>query len=126
MVHLSRAGAPAENLGCAASAVSLSTDWVAALVSEADQGGSDLNGDGDTLDDVVEVHRVTDGPGACSAPTWRNLGQAAESVDVSGSASPRGQILPRTLAVPSFGITESFSVYHLFGCGSNGTSISER
>jgi Tol biopolymer transport system component len=87
VVHLSLAAGPAQNLQCAATAVSLSTDWLAALVSEADQGpgGTDLDGDGDTLDGVVEVHRVIDGPGPCSSPTWRNLGQAADEMEVSGS-----------------------------------------
>ena len=50
-----------------------SPPWIAALVSESGQGGGSLNtADGDTNDDVVQVHRPTDGP-----TTWRNLGISA-------------------------------------------------
>src|SRR5207237_4922182 len=94
VVHLSLAAGPAQNLQCAATAVSLSTDWLAALVFEAGQGGADLNGDGDTLDNVVAVHRVSDGPGACSSPTWRNVGQAADVAEGSRALIPRIQPAP--------------------------------
>jgi Tol biopolymer transport system component len=82
VVHLSRAGAPAENLRCPATALALAGDVLAALVSEAGAGaaGTDLNGDGDREDTVLEVYRLTTPPGPCSAPTWTNLGQAADTV----------------------------------------------
>jgi hypothetical protein len=62
--------APAENLQCSATAVSLSRDWLAALVSEAGEGatGTDPQRRRDRTDDVVALHRVADGEGACSAP----------------------------------------------------------
>src|SRR5439155_19267249 len=43
----------AQNLGQAATAVVLSDSFIAALVSEAGQNHTDLNGDGDTADNVV-------------------------------------------------------------------------
>jgi hypothetical protein len=52
---------------------------VAALVSEAGQGAGPLNGDGDTNDTVVEIHRVSDSP-----DTWTNVGVAADTVAVAG------------------------------------------
>ena len=50
---------------------------VAALVSEAGQN-TDLNGDGDTTDTVVEVHPAASG-------SWSNVGQAADTVQVEGN-----------------------------------------
>jgi hypothetical protein len=41
---------------------------------------TDLNGDGDTADTVVEVHRMGDPPNF-----WTNTGQAADLVEVSGT-----------------------------------------
>src|SRR5262249_21373918 len=80
VVHLSQAGAPAENLERAAVAVALSARYVAALVPEDGERHTDLDGDGDTADTVVEVHRIGDPP-----TTWANVGQAADVVDVSGT-----------------------------------------
>ncbi|HVM97957.1 MAG TPA: hypothetical protein VMT89_16300 [Candidatus Acidoferrales bacterium] len=108
VVHYATGGGTVENLQRAASAVSLSgqcagganlgqlcvadldcpdstcaASWIAALVSEAAQGNADLNGDGDTLDRVVQVHKVGDSP-----TTWSdvsNVGQAADTVQVAGS-----------------------------------------
>ena len=70
-----RAGAPARNLERAASAVTLSDHALAALVSERDQGGQDLNGDDDTSDDVVQVF---------ADERWTNLAQAADTVQATG------------------------------------------
>ena len=108
VVHLWSHVAGVQNLGRAAVSVSLSatcaggasvgrgcdldTDcpggtcsaaWLAALVSEAGEGGSsrpapDLNGDGDTADTVVEVHPASGGD-------WTNVGQAADTVGVVGA-----------------------------------------
>lgn len=88
-----------ENLQCAATAVALTSTHLAALVSECDSsggntlgctgGGTDLNGDGDAADAVVEVHDVTAGAGACALPgtnaTWTNVGQAADTLRVAGN-----------------------------------------
>jgi len=78
VVHLSQAGGPAQNLRQAATAIALSSPWLAALVSEGAQGNTDLNGDGDSSDTVLEVHPVSGG-------SWTNVHQAADSVDVSGA-----------------------------------------
>ncbi len=72
---------PALNLRRAATAAALSDRWLAALVSEAGQGHTDFNGDGDTADTVVQIAPVT----ATSDADWINLGQAADTVDVGGS-----------------------------------------
>jgi Tol biopolymer transport system component len=57
--------------------------WLAALVSEAGEGGPsrpapDLNGDGDTNDTVPEVHPASGG-------SWANIGQAADVAQVAGA-----------------------------------------
>jgi Tol biopolymer transport system component len=78
VVQLWQGGDRAENLGRAAVEVALSAQQLAALVSEDAQGQTDLNGDGDTSDLVVETHPVAT-PG-----DWTNLGQAADHVDVAG------------------------------------------
>jgi subtilisin-like proprotein convertase family protein len=71
-------GKSTSNLGHAASAVDLSPDWVAASVPEADEGGTDRNSDGDTLDSVIAVHdRLRD--------EWINLGEPADTINVAGS-----------------------------------------
>jgi hypothetical protein len=49
------------SLGLAAQLVMASDDTVAFLVPEADQGGIDLNGDGDALDDVVHTYDAAHG-----------------------------------------------------------------
>jgi hypothetical protein len=75
------------NLWCAATTVALSSSWVVALVSEADEGGTDLNADGDASDTVVAAHPVTgaDTGSDCVGPgsRWIHLGQAADSVRVA-------------------------------------------
>ena len=80
-------GGSVENLGLAATAVAMSSDWIAALTSECDQagsetsgcspGGTDFNADGDAADNVVQIH-PTNGTG------WTNLGLAGDTVDVAG------------------------------------------
>ena len=82
VAHLWTGAGPASNLGRAATAIGLSSAWLAALVSEAGEG-TDLNagggGDGDLEDDVVHLYRV-DPPGP-----WMNTGRAANVLDVSGT-----------------------------------------
>ncbi|RMF21216.1 MAG: hypothetical protein D6760_09955 [Deltaproteobacteria bacterium] len=85
------------NLGLAARAVSASGSWIAALASECDQagaitagcpaGGTDLNGDGDAGDLVLEVHEACQPLASCSwmQPLRAGSAQAADSVDVEGS-----------------------------------------
>jgi len=80
IVHLWPGAGSAFNLGRAATAVAVSDRWLAALVSEAGQGSTDFNGDGDSADAVVQIAPVT----ATSAADWTNVGQAADTVDVAG------------------------------------------
>ena len=80
VVHLWPGSGPARNLGRAATAVALSDRWLAALVSEAGQGHTDFNADGDANDTVVQIAPVT----ATSAASWTNLGQAADTLAVAG------------------------------------------
>ncbi|MBI3782699.1 MAG: hypothetical protein HY270_04785 [Deltaproteobacteria bacterium] len=66
------------NLGRAADEVVFSGRWIAAAVSESAQGATDLNGDGDTDDTVVEVV-------AADQPSdWINLGIAGHSLQTAG------------------------------------------
>ncbi len=67
-----------QNLGIAATAVSLSSSHVAALVSESGENDTDLNGDSDTNDTVVQIHPAGSG-------SWANTGQAADVVKMTGS-----------------------------------------
>src|SRR5581483_8249524 len=60
VIHLWRPGAGVKNLGLAVHfpgdyMASFAGDGLAVMVREADQGGRDLNGDGDTSDRVVEL-----------------------------------------------------------------------
>jgi len=74
VVHLTIAGAsPPLNLDRAATAIDLSSNMVAALVREAGEGATVLNGDGDTDDSVVQTHPV-------GAGSWTNVGQAADAL----------------------------------------------
>lgn len=80
VVHLSRATeplGPGENLGLAATEAVVSDGWVAAAASEAQEGGADLNGDGDTQDAVLHVR-------ALDAERWTNVGEAASALAVRG------------------------------------------
>ena len=78
VVFLARPGAAPENLRRAAVALSLSREFLAALVTERGEGAKDLNGDGDLDDSVVAVYPLAGGG-------WKNLGQAATTLSVSGS-----------------------------------------
>ncbi|RMF25410.1 MAG: hypothetical protein D6760_01035 [Deltaproteobacteria bacterium] len=78
IVYRSVDGAPAESLGRAATSVAASPAWIAALVSESGEG-ADLNGDGDTLDDVASVHGAS-----APAGSWTDTGVAADRLEVSG------------------------------------------
>ncbi len=74
-----------QNLHCAATVVSMSTTWIGALVSEADEQDN-ANGDLDEDDDNVSVHRVAGPFGTtCTASQWVHTGQAADTLNVSGN-----------------------------------------
>ena len=77
VVHLWTGGASAASLGRAADALALSDTWLAALVSEADDNATVLNGDGDLDDAVMHVHAVGGGG-------WTNVGHAADVFDIAG------------------------------------------
>src|SRR5262249_21045259 len=79
VVHLVVGDGPITNLGRAATDVAVSATTIAALVSEAAQGGIDLNGDGDATDTVLEVR------GTGAGADWTNVGQAADTVAVNGT-----------------------------------------
>src|SRR5439155_727782 len=81
VVHLWTGAGEPQNLGRAATAIALSDRWLAALVSEAGQGNTDLNGNGETAESVVQVYPV----GISSGAGWTNVGQAADTMDVAGS-----------------------------------------
>ncbi|MBY0276359.1 hypothetical protein K2Z84_13520 [Candidatus Binatia bacterium] len=78
VVQLALAGGPSQNLGLAATAVALSPTIVAALASEAAQGGTDLDGDGDASDAVLEVRGLGES-------AWTNVARAADAFVTSGS-----------------------------------------
>ncbi len=78
VVTLSVAGGAPQNLGMAASGVKLSPTLVAALADEAGQGGSDMNGDGDATDTVLQVRDI-------GAAAWTNVARAADTLVVSGN-----------------------------------------
>jgi Tol biopolymer transport system component len=71
-------GGAVQNLGRAATRVELSPTHLAALLSEAGDGGTIYNGDGDSDDTVVQVHPA--GVGG-----WTNVGQAADVIALRGS-----------------------------------------
>ena len=64
---------PVQNLGLAATAVSLAPSYIAALVSEAGENGTNFNGDADSSDTVVQLHPA-------GAGSWSNTGQQADLV----------------------------------------------
>jgi cysteine-rich repeat protein len=76
-------GASVTNLHCAAEDVSLSSTHLAALVSEAGDGRGSLNGDADAADLVLHVLALDAVPPA-TCGDWTNVGEAADTVDVSG------------------------------------------
>lgn len=63
-----------QNLGLAATAVDLSSSWIAALADEAGQPGVG-NGDGDSLDQVLHIRSLAE---PLEAQPWINLGLAAD------------------------------------------------
>ncbi|HVM95854.1 MAG TPA: hypothetical protein VMT89_05665 [Candidatus Acidoferrales bacterium] len=77
VVHVWQPAASVRNLKRAATNLALSDTWLAALLSEADDGGVDLNGDGDTNDSVVAVRRVDS-----TSDDWTIVGAAADSIAV--------------------------------------------
>ncbi len=82
VVELWNGGGVAETMGKAAVRVALSDQWLGALVSEAGENGTDLNGDADTLDTVVALHDLSD-----PTPSWNTLSVAADSLDLLGSVA---------------------------------------
>jgi len=83
IVHLWRGSGSVDNLHCAATAVVLSDQHLAALVSEADQGDGPLNGDGLADDQVLKLYDLSD-PNPASCSDWTNLQQAADDVQIAG------------------------------------------
>jgi hypothetical protein len=67
-----------QNLSLAAESTALSADLVAILVSESDQGESDLDSDGDAADLVLHIFDIASG-------SLINTRTAADSVEISGS-----------------------------------------
>lgn len=67
-----------QNLGRAATAVALGPTHVAAIVSEAGEGGGSLNGDGDPDDGVLAVHSI-------AGVTWTDVDAAADRVLACGA-----------------------------------------
>lgn len=77
VVQLVQGAGPTQNLGRAATAIAASATRLAALVSEAHQGETVLNGDGDADDDVLQVYSV-------GGAAWTSTAQAADVVAISG------------------------------------------
>ncbi len=78
VVQLYDGGLSVENLERAAGDLCMSEEWVVALVSEEMQGQTDLNGDLDANDEVVQVY-------ARGAGVWSDTDQAADVVELAGS-----------------------------------------
>ncbi|MBY0277560.1 hypothetical protein K2Z84_19680 [Candidatus Binatia bacterium] len=78
VVQLVVGAGPTQNLGRAATAIAASATRIAALVSEAQQGQTVLNGDGDADDDVLQVYSI-------AGAAWTNTAQAADAVAISGN-----------------------------------------
>lgn len=100
VVHLWRAGTPAENLHCAATAIALSATHLAALVPEAGQGNGSLNRDDDIEDSVVKVYALSDpAPESCSQ--WTEVGatirfltrEAEQGQDLNGNRTKEDLVL---------------------------------
>ena len=79
VVQLWSGGSTPTNLGRSATAVALSPDWVAALVSESGDAAF-YNGDGDQDDTVLQLHAVSGGG-------WMNVAQAADELALSGTVA---------------------------------------
>ncbi len=78
VVTLSVAAGASQNLGLAATGVKLSSTMVTALASEAGQDATDMNGDGDATDTVLQVRAI-------GAAAWTNVARAADTLTVSGN-----------------------------------------
>ncbi len=76
VVHLATDGAAA-NLGISGSALSLSADWLVALVPEEGEG-VDLNGDQDLADNVIHWHPVR------KEGSWSHRSLVADTVQAAG------------------------------------------
>jgi cysteine-rich repeat protein len=72
-------GTTVDNLGRAATFVSVSSSWIAAL---ADEAGDDIdhNSDGDLFDRVAQLHSMAASPGS-----WQDLDRAADVIKMSGT-----------------------------------------
>lgn len=82
VVHLYADGV-VDNLRCAAEDVVMSETHVAALVSEAAQGNTDLNFDGDTDDLVLHIWKLgVPAPSTCDS--WLNTEQAGDAIAITG------------------------------------------
>lgn len=79
---------PAQSLRLAARDVALSTDALVLLVRESEEGGQDLNGDGDAADDVVYVCDRTGGSPSCVATGVAGLDRL--SLPVTRDPGPDG------------------------------------
>lgn len=86
VVALWRGDGLPENLGLSARSIALDGGWLAALVSETEEG-MDLNLDGDTADLVPHVYNL-------SARQWTSLAVAADEIRLNGGQlaflSPEG------------------------------------
>ena len=78
VVQLYELDAPVENLGRAATAISLSQDYLGALVSETQQGRIDLTNDQDSNDLCVQVYDL-------EAREWTNTQRPATRQEVGGA-----------------------------------------
>lgn len=85
IVHLWPGSGSAQSLGCAARDIAFDSNLLVALVSEADQGEGPLNGDGDTLDNVVRVYDLANDPQPTQCSQWRDTGMQGHDIKVCGS-----------------------------------------
>lgn len=108
VLHVLRHGSErVENLGLAVGTIRAADPFAAVGVLEADQGGSDLNGDGDALDSVLHVVD----PGTLRV---RNLGLEFRGF---GLGLPRETHLPLRDDVLAFGVSEAGQGQDLDGDG---------
>lgn len=82
VIHLWKGLFPVPSLGRGGTAVALAPDWLAALVSEPQDGVNynGASGDTDMEDQVVQVHAVS-----APAGTWVNVGQAADVIAIANT-----------------------------------------
>lgn len=77
VVHFVVGTGTSTNLGLAATSIDMSPTLIAAAVSEADENSTDRNADTDATDDVLGVYSI-------GSAAWTNVGQAVDSIAVSG------------------------------------------